>query len=62
MTCIVVAFVTSVIKADILDIEKDFDFSKELTLASISLFVVGFRLGMARNQKKRWAYMAEADF
>ncbi len=46
VTCFVVAFASSVITADIVGVEKEFNVSEELTLASISLFVVGFGLGM----------------
>jgi hypothetical protein len=46
VTCFVVAFASSVITADIAGVEREFKISEELALASISLFVVGFGLGM----------------
>jgi hypothetical protein len=49
MTCFVVAFASSVITADIVGVEREFNVSEELALASISLFVVGFGLGMFEN-------------
>lgn len=45
VTCFVVAFNSSVITADIAGAAKTFGASEELTLASISLFVVGFGVG-----------------
>lgn len=44
-TCFVVALASSVITADIAGVEKEFDVSEELALASVSLFVVGFGTG-----------------
>jgi hypothetical protein len=49
VTCFVVAFASSVITADIVGVEREFNVSEELALASISLFVVGFGLGMFEN-------------
>jgi hypothetical protein len=49
MTCFVVAFASSVITADIVGVEREFNVSEELALASISLFVVGFGLGIFKN-------------
>jgi hypothetical protein len=49
VTCFVVAFASSVITADIAGVEREFNISEELALASISLFVVGFGLGMFGN-------------
>ena len=46
-TCFVVAFESSVITADIIGVAREFDASYELTLASISLFVMGFGIGMS---------------
>jgi multidrug resistance protein len=43
--CFVVAFASSVITADIIGVEKEFDISEELALVSITLFVVGFGIG-----------------
>ncbi|KAK7227378.1 hypothetical protein V2G26_015381 [Clonostachys chloroleuca] len=45
LTCFVVAFASSVITADVAGVAKEFGASEELTLASISLFVVGFGVG-----------------
>lgn len=44
-TCFVVAFSSSVITADLIDVEKEFGKSEEVVLLSISLFVVGFGVG-----------------
>lgn len=44
-TCFVVALASSVITADIIGVEKEFNISEELALASVSLFVVGFGIG-----------------
>jgi len=44
-TCFVVAFSSAVITADIIGVEREFNVSEELALASISLFVVGFGIG-----------------
>jgi hypothetical protein len=46
ITCFVVAFASSVITADIAGVEKEFNVSEEVALVSISVFVVGFGLGM----------------
>jgi MFS family permease len=46
VTCFVVALASSVITADIAGVEREFNISEELALSSISLFVVGFGLGM----------------
>lgn len=45
-TCFAVAFASSVITADIGGVEKTFNVSEEVALASISVFVVGFGIGM----------------
>ncbi|KAF4637123.1 hypothetical protein G7Y89_g977 [Cudoniella acicularis] len=45
ITCFVVAFCSSVITADIIGVEKEFNRSEEVALVSISIFVVGFGLG-----------------
>jgi hypothetical protein len=45
ITCFVVAFSSAVITADIVGVEKSFNVSEELALASVSLFVVGFGVG-----------------
>lgn len=44
-TCFVVAFASSVITADMLGVEKEFNVSEEVALVSITLFVVGFGIG-----------------
>jgi hypothetical protein len=44
-TCFVVAFASSVITADIIGVQQEFNRSEELTLVSISIFVVGFGVG-----------------
>jgi hypothetical protein len=44
-TCFVVAFASSVITADIIGVQKEFNRSEEVTLVSISIFVVGFGVG-----------------
>jgi hypothetical protein len=44
-TCFVVAFCSSVITADIIDVQKEFGKSEEVVLLSITLFVVGFGIG-----------------
>lgn len=46
ITCFVVAFCSSVITADIAGVEEEFNRSEEVVLVSISIFVVGFGLGM----------------
>lgn len=46
VTCFVVAFCSSVITADIAGVEKEFNRSEEVALVSISIFVVGFGIGM----------------
>jgi hypothetical protein len=46
VTCFVVAFASSVITADIGGVEREFNVSEEVALVSISIFVVGFGLGM----------------
>jgi hypothetical protein len=49
VTCFVVAFCSSVITADIAGVEREFNVSEEVALISISIFVVGFGLGMFDN-------------
>ena len=46
VTCFVVAFASSVITADIVGVQEAFNVSEEVGLASISVFVVGFGIGM----------------
>lgn len=47
ITCFVVAFASSVVTADILGVEKEFNVSEEVALLTITLFVVGFGVGIA---------------
>jgi hypothetical protein len=54
LTCFVVAFCSSVITADILGVEREFNVSEEVTLLSVTLFVVGFGLG-------RFAILSKVD-
>ena len=46
LTCFVVAFASSVITADIEGVKQSFDVSNEVALVSITVFVVGFGIGM----------------
>jgi hypothetical protein len=46
VTCFVVAFASSVITADIAGVEKTFGVSEEVALVSVTVFVVGFGIGM----------------
>lgn len=46
VTCFVVAFASSVVTADIAGVAEEFHVSEEVALLSISLFVVGFGVGM----------------
>ena len=46
VTCFVVAFASSVITADIAGVQQEFNVSEEVALVSISIFVVGFGIGM----------------
>lgn len=48
-TCFVVAFASSVITADIIGVQEEFGVSEEVALLSITLFVVGFGVGMLRR-------------
>jgi hypothetical protein len=45
-TCFTVAFASSVISADIVGVQKEFDISEEKALLPITVFVCGFGLGM----------------
>ena len=45
-TCFVVAFNSSVVTADIASVSKQFRASDEVVLLSVTLFVLGFGLGM----------------
>ena len=45
MTCFVVAFASSVVTADLVDMAEEFNVSEEVALLSITLFVVGFGVG-----------------
>lgn len=46
MTCFVVALASSIITADLIGVEKEFDVSEEVALVSITVFVMGFGIGM----------------
>lgn len=46
ITCFVVAFASSVVTADIIGVQKEFNVSEEVGLLTITLFVVGFGVGM----------------
>jgi len=46
ITCFVVAFASSVITADVDSVAREFNVSHEAALVSISVFVVGFGVGM----------------
>jgi len=46
LTCFVVAFASSVVTADIAGVTEEFGVSEEVALLSITLFVVGFGIGM----------------
>jgi hypothetical protein len=52
LTCFVVAFASSVVTADIPGVMKEFGRVEEIALISVSIFVVGFGLGMFFCQKK----------
>lgn len=56
VTCFVVAFASSVITADIIGVEREFDISEELALVSVTLFVVGFGVGMSHNKNGQPRY------
>jgi hypothetical protein len=49
-TCFTVAFASAVITADMTGVEKEFNKSEEVALASISVFVVGFGVGEFCNR------------
>lgn len=46
-TCFVVAFNSSVVTADIAGVSREFNVTNELSLLSVTLFVVGFGLGQS---------------
>lgn len=46
ITCFVVALASSIITADLIGVEEEFDVSEEVALVSITVFVVGFGIGM----------------
>lgn len=56
ITCFVVAFASSVITADIVGVEREFDISEELALVSVTLFVVGFGVGRSHNRNRSILY------
>ena len=45
ITCFVVAFASSVITADLIGVQEEFNVSEEVALLSITVFVVGFGVG-----------------
>jgi hypothetical protein len=45
VTCFVVAFASSVITADLIGVQEEFNVSEEVALVSITVFVVGFGVG-----------------
>lgn len=45
-TCFVVAFNSGVVTADLTGVEKEFNVSEEVALLTITLFVIGFGVGM----------------
>lgn len=45
ITCFVVAFCSSVITADLVGVQKEFHVSEEVSLVTITVFVVGFGVG-----------------
>lgn len=49
LTCFVVAFASSVVTADIVGVTEEFGVSEEVALLSITLFVVGFGIGMFKS-------------
>ena len=46
--CFVVAFCSSVVTADILGVSEQFHVSEEVSLLTVTLFVVGFGIGTCR--------------
>lgn len=48
-TCFTVAFASSVITADLIGVEKSFDVSEEVALLPITVFVIGFGIGMSSH-------------
>ncbi|KAJ2981319.1 hypothetical protein NQ176_g2098 [Zarea fungicola] len=44
-TCFVVAFASSIITADLIDVEDEFGKSEEVVLLSVTVFVIGFGVG-----------------
>jgi hypothetical protein len=52
LTCFVVAFASSVVTADIGGMASEFEVSEEVALISISIFVVGFGIGMSDLPRK----------
>jgi hypothetical protein len=45
VTCFVVAFCSSVITADLVGVQETFGVSEEVSLLTITVFVVGFGVG-----------------
>lgn len=59
-TCFVVAFNSSVVTADIAGVAEQFQVSDEVSLLSVTLFVVGFGLGTDSVDQMDWRQQ-EAD-
>jgi multidrug resistance protein len=53
VTCFVVAFASSVITADLIGVQKEFNVSEEVSLVSVTVFVVGFGIGKYLIQKSK---------
>jgi hypothetical protein len=45
VTCFVVAFCSAVITSDLVGVQKQFNVSEEVSLLTVSVFVVGFGVG-----------------
>ncbi|TGO47094.1 hypothetical protein BOTNAR_0545g00010 [Botryotinia narcissicola] len=62
MTCFVVAFASSIITADLIGVEEEFNVSEEVALVSITVFVMGFGIGpmmfapLSEVVGRRWIY------
>ncbi|RAL64764.1 hypothetical protein DID88_001795 [Monilinia fructigena] len=62
VTCFVVALASSIVTADLIGVEKEFDVSEEVALVSITVFVVGFGVGpmmfapLSEVFGRRWIY------
>ncbi|KAF7929808.1 uncharacterized protein EAE97_009405 [Botrytis byssoidea] len=62
MTCFVVALASSIITADLIGVEEEFNVSEEVALVSITVFVMGFGIGpmmfapLSEVVGRRWIY------